>query len=111
MKVLREAAERVEKEDTELRSQGEVELAGMRERINGMRTLFVETMKQKTPGRDFSFIIRQLGMFSFSGLTSVQVDELRSDYSIYIVGSGRINVAGMTEANMDRLCGAIASVL
>jgi aspartate/tyrosine/aromatic aminotransferase len=50
-------------------------------------------------------------MFSFSGLTPVQVDELRSKYSIYIVGSGRINVAGMTESNMDRLCDAVASVL
>ena len=50
-------------------------------------------------------------MFSFSGLTKEQVDKLREKYAIYIVGSGRINVAGMTEANMDRLCEAIASVL
>jgi aspartate aminotransferase len=97
--------------DAELRSQWEGELAGMRERINDMRLRFVETMKQKAPDRDFSFIVRQLGMFSFSGLTPVQVDELRSKYSIYIVGSGRINVAGMTEANMGRLCSAITSVL
>jgi len=97
--------------DAELRSQWEVELAEMRDRINGMRHLFVETMKQKAPQRDFSFITRQLGMFSFSGLTPVQVDELRNKHSIYIVGSGRINVAGMTRSNMDRLCEAIASVL
>lgn len=95
----------------ELRSQWETELAEMRNRINGMRQLFAETMKQKAPQRDFSFITRQLGMFSFSGLTPVQVDELRSKYSIYIVGSGRINVAGMTESNMDRLCDAITGVL
>jgi aspartate/tyrosine/aromatic aminotransferase len=50
-------------------------------------------------------------MFSFSGLTPVQVDQLKNDHSIYIVGSGRINVAGMTENNMDRLCTAIASVI
>ena len=50
-------------------------------------------------------------MFSFSGLTKEQVGELRDKYAIYIVGSGRINVAGMTKANMDRLCEAIASVL
>jgi aspartate/tyrosine/aromatic aminotransferase len=50
-------------------------------------------------------------MFSFSGLTKDQVDALRKNYGIYIVGSGRINVAGMTAANMDYLCEAIASVL
>ena len=56
-------------------------------------------------------IIEQRGMFSFSGLTKEQVEELREKHAIYIVGSGRINVAGMTEANMGRLCDAIASVL
>jgi aspartate aminotransferase len=50
-------------------------------------------------------------MFSFSGISPEQVDKLRSDYSIYIVRSGRINVAGMTESNMDLLCDAIATVL
>jgi aspartate/tyrosine/aromatic aminotransferase len=50
-------------------------------------------------------------MFSFSGLTEDQVDQLREKYSIYIVRSGRINVAGMNEKNMDRLCEAIKSVL
>ena len=76
-----------------------------------MRHLFAETMKAKNAPRDFSFITRQRGIFSFSGLTAVQVDELRNKHSIYIVGDGRINVAGMTEANMDRLCDAIISVL
>ena len=50
-------------------------------------------------------------MFSFSGLSKLQVDRLRSDYSIYIVGSGRINVAGITENNIERLCDAILEVL
>ena len=97
--------------DEQLRSQWEEELATMRDRINGMRDLFVQTMKQKVPDHDYSFITRQRGMFSFSGLTSLQVDELRNKYSIYIVGSGRINVAGMNELTMDRLCSAIADVL
>ncbi|MFV1964803.1 MAG: amino acid aminotransferase [Pirellulaceae bacterium] len=97
--------------DATLRAQWSRELAAMRDRINTMRTLFVETMKAKAPRHDFSFIARQRGMFSFSGLTPVQVDELRSKHSIYIVtAGGRINVAGMTEANIDRLCDAIASV-
>ncbi len=97
--------------DDSLRDGWEVELADMRQRINGMRELFVNTMKDKAPERDFFFITNQRGMFSFSGLTPIQVDELRQKHSIYIVGSGRINVAGMTQANIEPLCNAIASVL
>ena len=97
--------------DDSLRRQWEQELAEMRQRINGMRTLFAETMKAKNAPRDFSFITQQRGMFSFSGLSPMEVDELRTKYAIYIVNSGRINVAGMTTANMDPLCDAIASVL
>ena len=97
--------------DAELRAQWERELTAMRERVNGMRKQFAEMMKAKNVSRDFSFITRQRGMFSFSGLTPLQVDELRNKYSIYIVNSGRINVAGMTPDNMDRLGDAIATVL
>lgn len=97
--------------DGELRTLWENELTGMRARIHGMRNLFVETLKTKGAPGDFSFIARQRGMFSFSGLTLEQVRALRDEYSIYIVDSGRLNVAGMTEANMDRLCQAIADVL
>jgi len=95
----------------DLRSQWMAEVADMRQRIHAMRSLFVESMKQRAPDHDFSFLAQQCGMFSFSGLSPVQVDELRTKKSIYIVGSGRINVAGMTEANMPILCDAIASVL
>jgi len=98
-------------QDPELRSQWDGEVAAMRERINGMRQLFVATLKEKGVERDFSFITRQRGMFSFSGLTPLQVEALRQRYAIYIVGSGRINVAGMTQDNIDPLCEAIASVL
>ena len=97
--------------DTELRKRWEVELAEMRNRINDMRHLFVETLDEQGAGRDFSFIARQRGMFSYSGLSPEQVQALRDRHSVYIVGSGRINVAGMTEANMDYLCAAIANVL
>jgi aspartate/tyrosine/aromatic aminotransferase len=84
----------------------------MRERIHQMRQLFVETMRRKAPQHDFSFLADQQGMFSFSGLTNLQVDELRSKHSVYVVGNGgRINVAGMTKDNMDALCTAIAAVL
>jgi aspartate/tyrosine/aromatic aminotransferase len=98
--------------DAKLRGLWEQELTQMRDRINAMRRLFVDTMKNKAPQHDFSFIAQQRGMFSFSGLTPVQVDELRTRHSVYVVtAGGRINVAGMTEANMDRLGDAVASVL
>jgi aspartate/tyrosine/aromatic aminotransferase len=97
--------------DPELRAGWEEEVKVMRERINGMRRLFADTMRAKGAARDFEFITKQRGMFSFSGLTPVQVDELKKKYSIYAVGSGRVNVAGMTEKNMDRLCNAVVAVL
>ena len=97
--------------DPQLRRQWEAEVAEMRDRINTMRHLFVETLQEKGVDRDFSFIARQHGMFSFSGLNADQVKALRERFGIYIVGSGRISVAGMTEDNMDYLCSAIAEVL
>jgi len=97
--------------DKQLRARWTEEVAGIRNRINEMRHLFVKTLKEKGVEQDFSSIIEQRGMFSFSGLTKDQVEQLRDKYSIYIVCSGRINVAGMTPDNMDRLCEAIKSVL
>ena len=98
-------------DDTELTTQWEAEVAAMRDRINGMRRLLVDTLKAKGAQQDFSFITRQRGMFSFSGLNKEQVATLRDKHSIYIVGSGRINVAGITEQNAPRLSDAIVSVL
>jgi aspartate/tyrosine/aromatic aminotransferase len=97
--------------DVDLRARWRQEVAAMRDRINGMRRLFVDTLAAKGVTQDFSFLTSQRGMFSFSGLTRDEVAVLRDEYAIYIVGSGRINVAGMTEANMDRLCTCIAEVL
>jgi aspartate/tyrosine/aromatic aminotransferase len=97
--------------EPELRSQWKKEVAQMRDRINGMRTLLVKTLKEKGVPGDFSFIARQRGMFSFSGLTPPQVEALKQKYAIYIVGSGRINVAGITEKNVGPLCAAIAEVV
>jgi len=94
-----------------LRSQWKEELSEMRNRINGMRNQFVTAVTTLDASSDFSFIRDQRGMFSFSGLSPEQVDTLREQYSIYIVRSGRINVAGMTPNNLDRLCPAIVSVL
>jgi aspartate/tyrosine/aromatic aminotransferase len=97
--------------DAELRKIWAKEVAQMRERINGMRELLVKTLKAKGVPGDYSFITRQRGMFSFSGLTPPQVEALKQKYAIYIVGSGRINVAGITEHNVDPLCEAIAEVV
>jgi len=97
--------------DPELRRRWESEVTAMRERINTMRHLFVETLNEKGVTRDFAFIARQRGMFSYSGLNPEQVKALRQRHGVYIVGSGRINVAGMTESNMEYLCEAIAEVL
>ena len=95
----------------ELRKEWEGEVAEIRQRIKQMRELFVTTLKAKGVKQDFSFLTHQYGMFSFSGFNDERVKALREKYGIYIVGGGRINVAGMTKANMDTLCTAIAEVL
>ncbi|WP_130834597.1 amino acid aminotransferase [[Erwinia] mediterraneensis] len=97
--------------DDALRTLWEQELTAMRERIQRMRQLFVNTLAEKGANRDFSFIIRQNGMFSFSGLTKEQVIRLREEFGVYAVNSGRVNVAGMTPDNMSALCEAIVAVL
>ncbi|CAG20726.1 amino acid aminotransferase [Photobacterium profundum] len=97
--------------DEALRNEWEQEVADMRNRIQEMRTLFVQTLKDCGVDADFSFIERQNGMFSFSGLNKDQVNRLKEEFGIYIVGSGRISVAGMTKNNMLPLCKGIAAVL
>jgi aromatic-amino-acid transaminase len=97
--------------DQELYEQWVKEVADMRNRIQEMRDLFVATLKEKGVPGDFSFISRQLGMFSFSGLSVEQVNQLKEEFAVYIVGSGRISVAGMTKNNMQPLCDALAKVI
>ena len=80
----------------------------MRDRIAGMRIALADGLKQRGVPMDCSFITQQKGMFSFSGLNKEQVDFLREEKAIYIVGSGRINVAGLTPGNMNTVCDAIA---
>lgn len=97
--------------DAELRAQWEGEVATMRDRINGMREQLVASLAEKQVPGDYSFITSQRGMFSFSGLTKDQVETLRDEHAIYIVGSGRINVAGLTPANVDHVAEAISQVV
>lgn len=98
-------------QDPALRAQWEGEVADMRDRINSMRQLFADTMREHAPDYDPSFIVKQRGMFSYSGLTPIQVDELKNQHGVYIVRDGRINIAGMNPSNINPLCQAIASVL
>jgi aspartate/tyrosine/aromatic aminotransferase len=97
--------------DSQLRQKWEAELATMRDRINGMRGRFVQILKEKGVPGDYSFMQDQRGMFSFSGLTKDQVESLRERYAIYIVGSGRINVAGLTPTNIDYVADSIKAVV
>lgn len=94
----------------QLRAQWEEELKGMRERILTMRKLLSEKLQQ-SGARDYSFIRDQKGMFSFCGLNRQQVATLKQDYSIYIVNSGRICVAGINHQNIERLVSALTAVV
>lgn len=95
----------------ELREQWLEELAGMRERIKAMRAALVEGLAGRGVEGDFSYITKQCGMFSFSGLSDEIVNWLRANKSIYVVGGGRINLAGLTKSNIDYVCDAIAEAL
>ncbi|NOR26857.1 MAG: aminotransferase class I/II-fold pyridoxal phosphate-dependent enzyme [Desulforhopalus sp.] len=92
----------------ELHKQWLGELAGMRDRIKAMRSELVEGLVARGVKGDFSYITRQRGMFSFSGLSDEIVAWLRTNKSIYVVGGGRINLAGLTRANIGYVCDAIA---
>lgn len=87
------------------------ELDEMREHINGLRVEFADMLAEKGSSTDFSFIKNQFGMFSFLGLSKEQIQRLRDEYSIYMVGSSRANVAGISPKNIDYLTDAIISVL
>lgn len=95
--------------DRDLRTAWESELAVMRNRINGLREQLVMALSAAGAG-DFGFIAQERGMFSFLGLSPVQVARLRSEYSIYLVDSSRINVAGLSHANLDYVCDAVRAV-
>jgi aspartate aminotransferase len=96
---------------SELRNEWYSELAVMRNRINGNRQLIVDKLVENGVIRDFSFITRQAGMFSFLGITPEQVQTLQDEYSIYMVGSSRMSIAGIANSNVDYLAKSIAKVL
>jgi aromatic-amino-acid transaminase len=94
----------------ELRAMWEAELGEMRDRIRSMRHALVEQLAAAGAG-DFSFVARQRGMFSYSGLTQEQVERLRSEFGIYAVGTGRICVAALNSRNLPAITKAIAKVI
>ena len=94
----------------ELRALWEAELATMRDRIKLMRARLVEKLHERLPDRDFTYMLAQRGMFSYSGLTKAQVLRLREEYSIYAVDTGRICVAALNSRNVDYVADAMAAV-
>ena len=87
------------------------ELAGMRDRIRTMRQQLVAKLKEHGVTQNFDFVLAQRGMFSYSGLTSAQVDRLREEHGVYAVSSGRICVAALNSRNIDYVAKAIAQVI
>ena len=94
-----------------LRTVWEQELAGMRQRIKQMRHALVDKLREAGVAADMSFITRQRGMFSYSGLTRTQMQRLRSEFGVYGVDSGRICVAALNSRNIDAVSRAIAAVM
>ncbi|MGO9430724.1 amino acid aminotransferase [Rhodoblastus sp.] len=97
--------------DPDLRKQWDHELGAMRVRIKLMRALLAEKLAERLPGRDFSYITRQNGMFSYSRLTAPQAIALREKYSVYALDSGRICVAALNNANIDQVAECVAKVM
>ncbi|MGB4467055.1 MAG: amino acid aminotransferase [Azovibrio sp.] len=96
---------------TELRQMWEEELAGMRERIRAMRTGLVDALKAQGVSQDFSFVIQQRGMFSYTGLTAAQVERLKTEFGIYAVSTGRICLAALNSKNLAAVAQAIGAVV
>jgi aromatic-amino-acid transaminase len=95
----------------ELHGLWEKELSAMCERIKTMRKLLVEKIHARAPQADFSFVLRQKGMFSYSGLTREQVVRMREEFGVYAIESGRICVAALSTKNVDYAAEAIAKVI
>ena len=95
----------------ELRQMWEEELAGMRDRIRAMRNILADQLKAKGVPQDFSFITRQRGMFSYTGLTADQVARLQGEFGVYAVSTGRICVAALNSRNVGYVADSIAAVL
>lgn len=97
--------------DADLRREWVADVEQMRDRLRSMRMLLNSALQHKAPHHDFSHLVRATGMFCFLGASAAQVERLKKDYGVYMVNSSRINVAGITEANVEYLADAIAATV
>ncbi|WP_293813742.1 amino acid aminotransferase [uncultured Aquitalea sp.] len=97
--------------DPALFAEWQGEVAAMRERIKAMRHSLFDVLSARIPGRDFSYFVKQQGMFSYTGLSPAQVDRLREEFAVYLVRSGRMCVAGLNSRNVGYVAEAMATVL
>lgn len=97
--------------DEQLKAGWLAEVEQMRIRILEMRQVLVDVLKSAMPGRDFDYLLQQRGMFSYTGLSSAQVDRLREEFGIYLIASGRMCVAGLNHHNVQRVAQAFTAVM
>jgi aromatic-amino-acid transaminase len=97
--------------DADLTAEWDAEVAGMRTRIKRMRAALRERLEAAVPGMAFDYLTTQRGMFSYTGILPGEVDALRERYSVYLLRSGRLCVAGLNDANLDLVADAISAVL
>lgn len=94
----------------ELKTQWQEEVEQMRLRIREMRTVLINALKKSLPEKDFDHLLKQRGMFSYTGFSQEQVDRLREEFGVYLVGSGRVCMAGVNHHNVQRIAEAFAAV-
>ncbi|EIV3803967.1 TPA: aromatic amino acid transaminase [Klebsiella aerogenes] len=87
------------------------EVEAMRTRILAMRQTLVDALKEAVPGKNFDYLLKQRGMFSYTGLSAAQVDRLREEFGVYLIASGRMCVAGLNSRNVQRVAQAFAAVM
>ncbi len=97
--------------DAGLKASWLAEVEAMRTRIKAMRQTLVDALNAAMPTGDFTYLLKQRGMFSYTGLSAAQVDRLREEFGIYLVSSGRICVAGLNNRNVHRVAQAFAAVM
>ena len=96
--------------DPELNALWQEEVEAMRTRISAMRVALVKSLQTALPAEDFSYLLTQRGMFSYTGFSADQVDVLREVHGIYLIASGRVCVAGLNRGNIARVASAFAAV-
>ncbi|MEZ0534600.1 aromatic amino acid transaminase [Enterobacter sp. KB-221C9] len=97
--------------DAQLKANWLAEVESMRKRILSMRQELVNVLKEAVPGHNFDYLLKQRGMFSYTGLSATQVDRLREEFGVYLIASGRMCVAGLNASNVHRVAQAFAAVM